>query len=279
MKANVGSMAPRSLTEQHFYEDKASNFYSGAILWFDILASASTGKKPYLYANHHRLLGSRNPLVSLEGLTGCENSIMILIGELAALQEFKTECLSRGQLSIWTITEKARWILDSLEQEISRLDEIFHLRMAAGRSEPEAGQDLDVNIVTNIFACAAVVQTHQVVCGFYPLLSEIKSSIARTIVAMQRIKVSDVGQLARSLVWPSCVAGCLADEEQQVFFRGFLQAGSTDAHGFGNCQTATEVLETCWGRRAERLARGEVGEEEGDLRKAMDELGYSLLLV
>lgn len=204
---------------------------------------------------------------------------MILIGEVAALQEFKTEHLSRGELSTWTLADKARWILDGLEREISRLEEVYHLRMAAGLSGIEAGKDLDVNIMTNVFACAAVVQLHQVVCGFYPLLPEIRFGIARTIVALQRIKESDVGQLARSLVWPCCVAGCLADEEQQIFFREFLQAGDADAHGFGNCQTAMEVLEMCWARRAEKAARREATGEEWDLRRAMDELGYKLLLV
>jgi hypothetical protein len=120
---------------------------------------------------------------------------------------------------------------------------------------------------------------YKVVCGFYQSLPEIKTGVEQTILAMKRIKEAEVGSLARTLVWPAVIAGCLADEVQAVFFRAFLSAGSDHAHGFGNCHVAKEILETCWEKS--RLSR--VSDPKAiavwDWAQAMQHLDYSLLLV
>ena len=86
---------------------------------------------------------------------------MTLIGEISALQEWKSDGLATGQLSIWTLAEKAKWILEALERAIDRLTGILDLRMATGLNRfPGPGKHLEIYTVTNIFACAAVVYLH-----------------------------------------------------------------------------------------------------------------------
>lgn len=151
-------IGPSSLSEHQFYQDIASNFCTGALIWFDILSTATTGKKPTLYGSHRRLLKSRPPLVNLENLMGCENSVMVLIGEISILQAWKSEMQAKGTLSTWVLVEKAKWISDLLEREIERLEIILeaNARTTAG-TWSAIGKANVVYVVTNIFACAAVV--------------------------------------------------------------------------------------------------------------------------
>jgi len=124
--------------------------------------------------------------------------------------------------------------------------------------------------------------TNSVVCGFYPALDEIKSSVTRTIMAIQRIKEPDKGQLARSLVWPACIAGCLAEKEQETFFRNFIAAGVDSADGFGNCQTTRDVLEACWQHRwrnKTNVTDTIIEAEVWGWSRTMKHMGYDVLLV
>lgn len=277
IKDHAEYIGPGSLSERQFHQDIASNFCTGAIMWFDILSSATTGKKPSLHTSHQRLLKSRAPIINLKNIMGCENSVMILIGEIAVLQEWKTNQKANGTLNVWSLVDKAKWILEALEREIERSEVTLAANAGAAMIEnPELGKDYEVYTATNIFACAALVYLHTVVCGFYQSLPEIKKGVEQTIIAMKRIRQCDKGAQARFLVWPAVIAGSLADEAQEEFFRDFLSAGSDGAHGFGNCHIAKNVLETCWEQsKASDLQAVEVW----DWSRAMQHLGYQLLLV
>jgi len=291
-------IGPGSSSEHTFHKDIASNFCTGAIIWFDILSSVTTRQQPTLYSSHQRLLKDQPPLVNLERIMGCENSVMILIGEISVLQQWKSKSLITGQLNVWLLVDKAKLILKELEDEIERLNLRLQFGIISGSSElPGADENDEVYITTNIFACAAVVFLHAgkfgiqehlsviciltaaVVCGFYPSLPEIKCAVEQTILAMKRIKEFALGPLARTLVWPALITGCLAEEKQEDFFRRFFLAGSDNAHGFGNCHIAKEILETCWKNRNQSKNSGSQVGEVWDWSQAMQQLGYHVLLV
>jgi hypothetical protein len=68
---------------------------------------------------------------------------------------------------------------------------------------------------------------------------------------MQRIRRTDRGKLARGVLWPACVTGCLAEGPKQSFFREFVHAAVEDAMGFGNAETALDILETFWAKSSD----------------------------
>lgn len=80
---------------------------------------------------------------------GCENAVMVLISEISVLQEWKVGEQGKGSLSIWALVDKARWILEALEREIERLEICLTNNVAIKSGE--------VYIITNIYACAALV--------------------------------------------------------------------------------------------------------------------------
>ena len=77
----------------------------------------------------------------------------------------------------------------------------------------------------------------------------------------------------RGLVWPLCVAGCMASTaEDQEFFRDKSKGAVGDAKSFGNSAKALEILEKSW--ELERK-RGTLV----DCSAVLKELGTCVLLV
>lgn len=105
-----------------------------------------------LYDSHEQLLKYSSPLVNLQDIMGCENLIMVLIGEIALLQGWKTAQQTKGSLSTWNLVDKATWILEALKSEINRLEHAVDVYNRDGLIDLA-----DSCITTTVFACAAVV--------------------------------------------------------------------------------------------------------------------------
>jgi hypothetical protein len=92
---------------------------------------------------------------------GCESSVMILIGEIAVLQELKSDHRARGMLNVRLLVDKAKWILEALEREIERLEMALDAQTrSVWVANSETGKDYEICMATNIFACVAVVYLH-----------------------------------------------------------------------------------------------------------------------
>jgi C6 transcription factor Pro1 len=146
-------------------DSEASRFLVGSLVWSDILACVSTGRRPLLYVHLSRLLasteGSDGPLIKMEDIMGCENHIMLLIGEISSLQECKMNCLKSGTLSTWGLVTRSKVVLDELEKAIMHLD-----RQLDAYGQYSDGQmtvyqrKIITGTITNIFASAALVFLH-----------------------------------------------------------------------------------------------------------------------
>jgi Fungal specific transcription factor domain len=97
---------------------------------------------------------------------------------------------------------------------------------------------------------------------------------------MQLIPKANRGRLARGVLWPACVAGCLAERSNQDFFRDFVRAAVDDAVGFGNAQTALDILERFWAKSSQL---GNPQSEAGKILKGLPQIiqqsGRRVLLV
>lgn len=98
-------------------------------------------------------------------------------------------------------------------------------------------------VVTLIFACTALMYLEISVFGSMKSHS-IDNSIQQVISAL---KMLPEPAMVRGLIWPLCVAGCMASTvEDQEFFRSLASNGIRDAGAFGNSGEALRILEKSW---------------------------------
>lgn len=262
-------------------ENTAEKYLTGAILWFDIVAGASTGKAPLMGHLHDSLLRGCN--IDLSNIMGCSNWVALLISDVSALQERKDDATRRDALNMWELFGDGEKIRQQLsngiaelraenEAEVARhgitgivLDGIKH-----GRAVKRG--------VTLVFACATQVYLNATVMGADPSRNEIKTTVVETVEALQSLRVMCDPQAPRSLVWPICIAGSMAEDPSlQEYFRMLIAGLGDQAHDFGNSMTVLRIIETCWAQRQSQTPGSEP--REFSWRTAMEAKGERVLLV
>jgi C6 transcription factor Pro1 len=245
--------------------DKAAlNFFTGAIIWFDILAGVSTDCQPFLSDYHDRLLSSSalpspsefevNGTIELHTIMGCQNWAMITIGEIERLRRWREREIRAGTLDIRRVVEKANEIQSRLEPQNSKvLNELNVLRSKYSgpppRYYPNVYNRHTALIVTHVFASAALIYLQTVVSSDSSILN-IKRHLQSVIAAMAMI--SDP-RMFRGLVWPLCVAGCMASSPlDQDSFRKLAVGAIQDSRRFGNSSKALEILQKSWELQQEK---------------------------
>jgi hypothetical protein len=77
----------------------------------------------------------------------------------------------------------------------------------------------------------------------------------------------------RGLVWPTCVAGSVAQPDQRPFFENLLEdILSQPGSRFGNCATVLAIIKHGWNRSSEEW------DEFWGPRRTMTDLGICALL-
>jgi len=227
----------------------AFDFFTSAIIWFDIVACVSTGSQPHLAEHHHSLLTqssstSEDDLTfQLERIMGCQNWVMIIIGEIATLAHAHQE----GDLDTKQFTSTVKDIQDRLEyhnsQTCSSLQSLQHEYCGV---PPHYLSSIYTHyttlVVTHIFACAAIIYLQTV--NTAPTIFNIKEPLQAVISAMSSIPDP---RMVRGMVWPLCVAGCMASSPaDQNFFREKAEDAVRDAGMVGNSGKVMEILEMSW---------------------------------
>ncbi|OBT67210.1 hypothetical protein VE03_02777 [Pseudogymnoascus sp. 23342-1-I1] len=249
-------------------------FFSGMVGWYDILSCSTTGAQPF---SNCECIDAALGYIFLDEIMGCENWAMLLIMDIAFLNDWKQNLQISAQLSMRELVTRATHIERRLEDGIrdnpSRLSQSTNHGIPSilrtGVQEPKPTHH--ILLITRIFACSALVYLNVVVSGAYPEIPEIRESVSRTIDALRALpNIATIN----SLTWAYCIAGCMAMEEEQMFFRGLAASSDGDAPTFGNFSKALAIIEECW-----RLRREEKRHQPVDWRTAMDSLGISVLLV
>ncbi|KAI9730862.1 MAG: hypothetical protein M1834_005580 [Cirrosporium novae-zelandiae] len=261
-------------------EETALRFLTGVVLWMDVCACASTGRAPHLLHHHHTLLRSNR--IDLQNICGCDSWVLIQIAQTASLNGWKLETQSQNSLSVWDLVERGRVIHQHLADGITQVLQDPH----TSPSEPNT-TSITTQIrksITLIYAHAAQVYLHTVISGPSPTLPEIRTSVRSTVSHLQELRhLCSDPQAIRGLVWPVCIAGCMAEEPLKGFFRNLIEEVGQEAREFGNLSTVLRVMEMCWDRRRVSGGMGGIGgEEEGglwDWRRAMEGLRMRVLLI
>ncbi|KAF1841394.1 uncharacterized protein K460DRAFT_379483 [Cucurbitaria berberidis CBS 394.84] len=240
-------------------EQAAFRFSSALLVLDDIIASTVLQEPPKLYEYHRSLLSNidgNDPAINLEAIVGCQNWVLLEIGEIVVLDAWKVQCRRAGVLDVMELVHRATSIKVSLESQLARLEtdplcvskesnsllDVFafdhgrHTRSLASQS----------NLVTRVWAHAALIYLSVVVPGWQPASVDVYYHVSRA-VELIRHQISPP-ELLRTMVWPLCVAGCLAEPSHEAHFRGLVEALQPPSV-FGTLRKALEIMENVWRNR------------------------------
>ncbi|KAH7006703.1 fungal-specific transcription factor domain-containing protein [Fusarium venenatum] len=234
-------------------------FHIPVLLWMDLLACVATREKAKLPYNEW-LGPSCN--FQLAHIMGCHNSVMKSIGDLAALSHYKLNSLPTDSFD----TEEFEKTRQNIEDELENAIESTPMALIEFRG-------LSPYCVTRIFAAAALVQLDAVSAE---VSKDITSTRMRRAVSRVILEIKMANQMVspRQLSWPICVAGCMADQDQQPFFEALLDGVLSKGTGMiGNCVIVRDILRTSW--------KNKVGKpnEQWDCSNTMQQMDICALLI
>jgi hypothetical protein len=251
---------PHPQNHELWTPDQASFLFFTAILLFhDIIGSTALGQTPRLQVYHSVLLGPSNSTgtkspIELENFIGCQNWVILLIGEISSLDAWKRQCKCEGRLSMMELTRKAHGIEQRLQQGIIHLEEESPCNreytrnlidaMTMGNHQPY-GEGIQLAL-TCIWAHATQAYLYVTVSGLQLASPELRRSVARTIELLTALPSP---AWLRVVVWPFCLTGCLASQEEEQIFRNMvMEAGPL--RSLGGLQNALKIMENVWFLRA-----------------------------
>ena len=229
-------------------EQAAFRFSSALVIFDDIIASTTLKTRARLYDRHRSLLCSDiegvQPPVDIESVFGIENWALLQIGEITALDAWKVECRTTGCLDVMELACRATIIKDTL---------IAHLNEVESNATNDRIDPLDAllpsnprpshkSLITRIWAQAALLYLFIVTSGWQPANDSVRYRVSHILELLKQISPPT---LLRSVVWPFCVAGCLAEPVQEIRFREIV-CGLKVPNLFGNIYKALDIMENTW---------------------------------
>ncbi|RYN16646.1 hypothetical protein AA0113_g12520 [Alternaria arborescens] len=231
-------------------------FCAALLIFVDIVASIALQEPPTLLPYHSTLLAEKDVGVSLPSdaeihlstVIGCRNGVMRSIAEISMLNVWKNEQIATNSLDAMKVVDRASQIAHSLESDIIEIEN-EKITRSASDSHTRGPLDLALNpssssTPTLIWARAAQLYLTVVVSGWQLLSQDIRTNVGHIIVLLEDVPAYQL----RALVWPICVAGCLALEEETTFFLG-LFAGLGKVHTAGTLDDARQIMVKVWERR------------------------------
>jgi hypothetical protein len=240
-------------------EQAAFRFSSALLILDDIIASTVLQEEPRLYEYHRCLLSiidGKHPSIDFEAVIGCQNWALLQIGEIAVLDAWKQRCKRAGNLDVMELVHRATTIKDSLGFHLTLLEndpivipqEVNTLLgiLSADSSQQSTAPTNQSSLITRVWAHAAYLYLFVVVSGWQPANADVRYHITRILdILMNQISPLP---LLRTVVWPFCVAGCLAEPAQESLFRGLVETIRPSSI-FGTVRKALEIMEHVWSNR------------------------------
>jgi C6 transcription factor Pro1 len=259
-----------------FQMDVISAFCAKTVMWMDIFAAVSQRTTPRFMSLYPVLFNFGLTSRMMATTNGASNEVMLAFAEIASLAHWREE--NKLSLSMRDLVARADAIEQSLRQvDLSIPPPLPQVNITPIFEEPGPMPMIEGNIMTDsarrelagrIFQQAALLYLYTVVSGCNPKVPEIQAAVQAMMELLQGLPSSDVD---RSLVFPICIAGCLADlPAQRTFFSQRLEQKGSPV---GNVGMALLLMTEVWARRD-----GSCGQVVS-WQDVMKELGHDLLLV
>ncbi|KAG0653036.1 Core trichothecene cluster (CTC) 10 [Hyphodiscus hymeniophilus] len=222
--------------------------------------------------------------ISLETVTGCENSVLLAIADTTSLREWKATLENAATFSLPDLMERASRTENHLKRVIEECSSNMERAAIVGMPEKDdrlsalaAATSLEgfcrnsqTTAITRIFACAALVYLNVVVYGAHPDHPQIYGSVSQFATALKELRERSILGL---LAWPLCVACCMASEDQKDTFRELCKEVKIVSDlKMVNLKRSLMIVEECW-----RLRRDT--NETADWQRAMECLKMEILLI
>jgi len=243
----------------------ALSFFSTTLAWYSIISCATIGSEVFTPCSHK----IDAQFIHFEKVVGCENWVLLAIKDVVLLDQWKNEMKTTGQLSVRELVTRGNEIESRLNGELENIE-------AGKRTTRRTGNLLTIDhdilksTVTRVYHFAALVYLHVTISGALPSLPEIGHAVTQSIEAFKSLPDPE---MVNNLIWPFCIAGCMATEGDQDFFREFSRFGNPTDGKFG-ASKARVIMEECW-----RLRQVDHSSGEADWKIAMQSLGFQILLV
>lgn len=219
----------------------------------DIVASILLQEQPRLYTYHHSLLCDTDPPIDLEVVIGCKNKVLVQIGEISVLDAWKQHCNAARTLDVVELVRRAVPIEELLKAYLKLLESnqvavSKESKTVLGIFTQTSSQQSTTQgpIVTRVWAHSALLYLFVVVSGWQPSRFGVRYHVHQ-IIELLKYQISSP-TLLRTITWPFCVAGCLAEASQEVYFREMVRALQPPSV-FGTAYKALEIMENVWHNR------------------------------
>lgn len=263
-------------------DQAAFRFFSALLLVDDIISSTCLNEPPRLIEYHTQLLTNnsnqdRQPPLKLEEFVGCENWVLLNIGETAALNAWEKSLKRSGQLDIMELVARASALQQSLTDNLVLLDAAGNTSKMASPLDPFSFYNDQIPsipggtsaLVTRIWAHAALLYLSIVVSGWQPGSPSIRENVVRVLQLLDQMPTP---ALLRTTVWPLCVVGCLAQPSEECLIRSIIEA-MVPSRLFGPARKALEIMEYTW------KCRDSLSVDSWDLAECVRSVGHMALLV
>lgn len=255
-------------------------FCAALLIFVDIIASIALQEPPALLPYHATVLAEKDDGVDLpsdaeihlSAVIGCRNGVMRSIAEISMLNVWKNEQITMDSLDAMELFDRASQITRSLKSDMVGIQ---NEKITRSVSDSHTCGPLDLALdpfasspSTLVWARAAQLYLTVVVSGWQLLSQDIRTNVGHIIVLLKDVPAYQL----RALVWPICVAGCLALEEEKNFFLR-LFAGLGKVHTAGTLDDARQIMVRVW----ERSETSDM--MNWNLASCFSILGSSILLV
>ncbi|KAF2110771.1 fungal-specific transcription factor domain-containing protein [Lophiotrema nucula] len=253
-------------------EQAAFKFSTAGLLFADIIASTVQREIPSLYKLYDSLLGGETAPIKLEDVIGVQNWVLLGIAEIVSLNAWKQQRRTSGDLDMMELVRRATSIKEGLSYWLANLTTISVLkdsRATSGLLDTPSHGDNWIS-VTMIWGRAALLYLSIVVNGWQPASCEVRQNVQEIIKLLSHELSSP--SLLRTVVWPFCVAGCLAEPQQEFLFCSMVE--KLPAAGvFGPVHKAHDIMAKVW------RSRDTIDSVNWDLALSLKTLDESILLI
>ncbi|RDW58395.1 hypothetical protein BP5796_12325 [Coleophoma crateriformis] len=212
------------------------------------------------------------------GPVGCEHWIKVLIDDIYTLGIKKSEYSKLDEIGGFQgeASEIQCWVEDGIRVAHQKCVELTAIAPDRSIQPAEAAaylRRIEVSLVTCLFAHAALLYLHITLHGADAVARPTTKKLVFELIFTFRFIPEHT--LLPSLVWPLCIAGCMATTvSERQFFRGTVASSGIDSRSSCMIWRALEIMEICWYRPKSD------GMQPGDLAwiEALEELRNSVVI-